>query len=80
MTDKDITTLQNQLSLRHYHLKHSKTDIFDHFIAAYAQFTEHTLIDFMDWCKEHCDRPALTKSYGPTELPTWLVEKVLRRE
>ena len=79
-TDLGVEAAQQQLSLKYYHLSHSKTGILDHFIDAYAQFNEHSPIAFVDWYEQHCDRQAITESFKPSTLSNWLVEKVLRRE
>ncbi|MBU2863538.1 tyrosine-protein phosphatase [Reinekea forsetii] len=80
MTDQGIDAAKKQLSLRYYHLSHSKTGILDHFIDAYADFNAQNPMPFMDWYEHHCDRDAITQSFKPSTFSNWIVEKVLHRE
>jgi protein tyrosine phosphatase (PTP) superfamily phosphohydrolase (DUF442 family) len=67
-----------QLSLRHGHLRQSKTGILDAFFALYAAQGDGRA--FLDWVREGYDPAALRRGFASAGWADALMERVLRRE
>jgi len=71
---------KQQLSLRYFHLAHSRTGILGYFLDCYSQFNAQQPIAFMDWVNHHYQPEQLHSGFSPSGLSSWLVDKVLQRE
>ncbi len=72
-----VAAAMAQLSLRHGHIRQSKTGILDAFFAAYAQAAPKP---FLDWLREDYDEAALRAGFASRAWADGLVDKILRRE
>ncbi len=75
-----VTEAKKQLSLKYFHLAHSKTGILGYFLDCYDQFNQQQPTPFLDWVEHHYDPIALADGFQPNGFSTWLVDKVLHRE
>jgi len=75
-----VSEAKKQLSLRYFHLAHSKTGILGYFLECYDRFNQQTPIPFMDWVHNHYDPELLSAGFRPSGLSNWLVDRVLHRE
>ena len=71
---------KQQLSLKYFHLAHSKTGILGYFLDCYGQFNAQQPTPFMDWVNHHYQPERLHSGFTPSGLSSWLVDKVLHRE
>ncbi len=69
-----------QLHWRYLHSRTARTGILDAFIEAYEAFYRQQPVEFSDWLDHHYDPKALSGSFRPRGLSSWLVDRVLRRE
>jgi hypothetical protein len=70
-----------QLSLRHGHVRQSRTGILDAFFARYAAFLrDRGDKPFLDWVREDYDEEALRREFQSRAWADRLVDGVLRRE
>ena len=67
-----------QLSLRHGHVRQSRTGILDAFFALYA--AEGAGRPFLDWVREGYDPDALRRGFASRGWADALMDRVLRRE
>jgi uncharacterized protein (TIGR01244 family) len=74
---RPVEEARAQLSLRHGHIRQSKTGILDAFVAAYAQAAPKP---FLDWLREDYDEAALRAGFASRAWADGLVDKILRRE
>jgi hypothetical protein len=74
---RPVEEARAQLSLRHGHIRQSKTGILDAFFAAYAQAAPKP---FLDWLREDYDEAALRAGFASRAWADGLVDKILRRE
>jgi len=74
---RPVEEARGQLSLRHGHIRQSKTGILDAFFAAYAQAAPKP---FLDWLREDYDEAALRAGFASRAWADGLVDKILRRE
>lgn len=69
-----------QLSLRHGHIRQSRTGILDAFFAAYATAHAREGKPFLDWLREDYSEEALRQGFQSRGWANRLVDDVLRRE
>jgi protein tyrosine/serine phosphatase len=69
-----------QLSLRHGHIRQSRTGILDAFFAAYAAAHAETGKPFLDWLQEDYSEEDLRRGFQSQGWADRLVDGVLRRE
>jgi protein tyrosine/serine phosphatase len=69
-----------QLSLRHGHIRQSRTGILDAFFAAYAAAFAREGKPFLDWLREDYDEAALRQGFQSRAWADRLVDGILRRE
>jgi protein tyrosine phosphatase (PTP) superfamily phosphohydrolase (DUF442 family) len=70
-----------QLSLRHGHVRQSRTGVLDAFFLRYAaHLRECGPKPFLDWVREDYDEDGLRREFRSKPWADWLVEGVLRRE
>ena len=74
---RPVEEARAQLSLRHGHIRQSKTGILDAFFDAYAKAAPKP---FLDWLREDYDEAALRAGFASRAWADGLVDKVLRRE
>ena len=72
-----VAAAMAQLSLRHGHIRQSKTGILDAFFADYAKAAPKP---FLDWLREDYDEAALRAGFASRAWADGLVDKILRRE
>jgi len=75
-----VSEAKKQLSLKYFHLAHSKTGILGYFLDCYDQFNQHTPTLFLDWVHNHYEPETLSAGFTPSGFSSWLVDKVLHRE
>ncbi len=68
-----------QLSLRHGHLRHSKTGVLDAFFRLYQQTGEGRK-PFLDWVREDYDENELRQAFRAGRVAEFINGKLLRRE
>ena len=68
-----------QLSLRHGHIRRSRAGILDAVLLAYGREGEGH-IPFADWAAARYEPAAITATYKSTGLPSFLQDRILRRE
>jgi protein tyrosine/serine phosphatase len=66
-----------QLSLRHGHVRQSRTGILDAFFEAYAAAAPKP---FLDWLREDYDEAALRRDFTSQPWADRLLDGILRRE
>jgi protein tyrosine/serine phosphatase len=69
-----------QLSLRHGHVRQSRTGILDAFFRLYAEALATGPKPFLDWVRDEYDEAALRRSFQSRAWADRLVDGVLRRE
>ncbi len=69
-----------QLTLRHGHIRQSRTGILDAFFAAYAEAFARDGKPFLDWLREDYSEEALRRGFQSQGWADRLVDGVLRRE
>jgi protein tyrosine/serine phosphatase len=69
-----------QLSLRHGHVRQSRTGILDAFFQLYAAARAAGPKPFLDWVRDEYDEAALRRSFQSRPWADRLVDGVLRRE
>ncbi len=70
----------SHLSLRHAHVKTSRTGILDAFIAQYAKAHQDTGIGFMDWVDQVYDPETLSHEFANSRAGNRFLDWVLARE
>lgn len=73
-------TAAGQLTLRHGHVRQSKTGILDAFFAAYAEAHRRTGAPFLAWVRDTYDEAALRREFTSRPWADRLMDGVLRRE
>jgi protein tyrosine/serine phosphatase len=69
-----------QLSLRHGHIRQSRTGILDAFFRAYAEAFARDGKPFLDWLRDDYDEAALRHAFQSRPWADRLVDGILRRE
>lgn len=75
-----IREAQRQLGLRYGHIRHGKTGVLDTFFEAYLADHPAEDVPLMDWVTTSYDPKALTATFKPSGIGSFITETILRRE
>lgn len=78
--EQPVQEALRQLSLRHLHIKQSRTGILDAVFDAYLEATRESSKPFLDWVREDYDAEALTRAFRHGIIADVIDRVILRHE